>query len=255
MHTRTPDTRLLASQIVEGLRGITGVTLPPPASARALFDAERALGLLLPECFGALAAASDGITLQHGQLQFLSLGGDDVMNIARFNDPATWQFTHAPLRSHAREFLYAAVRSDGRLIGWRRSDIERGLDCPLYEVRPADPTYLLALGYDLVQLLEAITADTRHIRRTLLAGAEAAAVHRRLGPLPRGQMLMPGPQHLLGYEISASTMTAMPVDYALRSLGDLIAQIEAEPDGVLYSVTPWVDEHGRSRLRYEIRDS
>lgn len=238
--------------LVNALQGLPGVRLPGRARQEHTSAAQEALGVRLPEDLRLLGCLTDGLSIKHGLLQLLPFDPSSPLSIERFNDPTTWQWAYARINPEILDFVYFGFSWTGAVHGYRRKDLAgpHYQHARTYVVVPRAPGGVFPSAPSVVQGLLTRTEQLRRTGRLALHPDDAQVVHMH-GPLPPGKIVMPGPRDLIEDDGSLEGSYPMETVTGLIAIGELTTQLREMPPGTqIVAVEPWVDELGRSRLRW-----
>lgn len=239
-------------QLVNGIDGLPGVHLPPPATEEQILAAQEAFGVRWPSDFALIGLLSDGLSIEYGLERLLKFDADDPLGIVAFNDPTTWQWAYASFHPEVLDYLYVGILATGSLIGFRRQELAKVPEVlpPLHLVVPRARGGAFRAGESVLHRLQGIT---QHLRRT---GAWRLHPNDQklvdlYGPIPAGKIVMPGPSNLLNDDGSLDGSMLMDAVPALIAIGELTSQLKGLPDRAqVTGMEPWTDELGRTRLRW-----
>lgn len=237
------------AELVHEIAALDGVTVRAGISYGDLARLEERLGLHLPAPHRALLLETNGLELMHGYRRMLGYGPGAPIDLVWFNQPDTWKFAYRGWRDDLDDYLFLDVSADGGVTGCRRSDLTTpGNDPPHYTTHPLFPR---PLGGDL-PVSHWLQRGVRSMARNPRGDIEANRYLDHFGTLPADRLIL-RPPPALDEDGPLELAALLPVADALIAEADLFRQTRAlQPGSRIIGMDTWVDDRGRSRLRYRV---
>lgn len=252
-------TSQMAEQVREALasiRGLPGVTMRPGVSAGDLLLLERQLGCYLPAVYRALLLETNGVEVAHGCSRWLGYGPGAPIDVAAWNDPATWKWAFRDWYHDLLDgFLIVAVHADGHLTGCFKRDLQRpDADPPFFGITPiAQP--IRANRPLSVALFKGLVSVAREPR----GDSVGQAILDRFGRVPAEGLVVHSPlkfPHFSDDETDLDGAVVLPAIDAMITKADVWRQVSNTREGdEIVGVEEWTDDRGRQRLRFQVERS
>lgn len=195
----------------------------------------------LPDEHRRLLAHLNGFTLFNGAFRVFGTSREPWADIAEWNREERWRFAWD---SRIEGFVIFGATAWGDLYAYRTAD---GGDLGR-EVHFLEASLLRS---------EIIAPSfSEFVRNELIANADApydvkvVEAVSRWGPVDFGSLWAYSPPVVLGGEEDVDRVVTLPAFTAMTFAGDLACCLrDMSPDAALLGVEPFVDDHGRNRLR------
>jgi hypothetical protein len=222
--------------VIDALLALPGAQPEGPADVRSIDEVQRIFGARLPEPYGQLLLATDGIRMLDGHLRLL--GATDLI---RWNDPETWKhaWAHPPA-----ELICFGGTSIGDQWAWQAVDLQSS----------NDPAVTALDGFELNAT--PLAASTTSFLRDVLPALATTQVdelvawaHQRLGPVAKGSLLIAAPPAQFGVEGLVDRMRPMYDAGVMTALGDVARQLEGQAGRRVTQFDTVIDDRGRARVK------
>lgn len=194
----------------------------------------------LPQEHLQLLHDSNGFMALGGYLRLFGIGCGRCTDLSTWNDPQTWKFAWPSALS---EFLCFGETGWGDQYAYRRSDLRVG-DASVYVLDACEmqPEKIAPNFQTFFETEYRRQADAAYDSMT-------RAARKRIGSLRWDEHVVYVPSLLLGGEEKIENVMKMTARTSMIINGDLLTQLQSDPERDVDKLVSYEDEFGRSRMR------